>query len=85
MTVGEFFGELGQGITNIIGGVGDNIGAQADLNQATAAQILANAEATNMLIAAKNRQEAVRQRNLLIIVAIVFASGLLGIFLVTRK
>lgn len=85
--IGNFFADLGSGITGIVGGIGANIQSQADYNQAAAAQIQANAAATQQLIQAEAEAEKRRQQNMIIIFVIVFAAPLigLGLFLAFKK
>ena len=84
---GEFFQDLGSGITGMIGGFGANIQSQADYNQAAAAQIQANAAATQQLIQTEAEAEKRRQQNTIIIFIIVFTAPLigLGLFLAFKK
>lgn len=84
---GQFFADLGSGITGIVGGLGANIQSQADYNQAAAAQIQANAAATQQIILTEAEAEKRRQQNTIIIFIIVFAAPLvgLGLFLAFKK
>jgi hypothetical protein len=57
--VGNFFSDLGEGVTSTVQGFGANIQSQADLNQAQAAAIMAAAASTSERLA---YEEAERKR-----------------------
>jgi F0F1-type ATP synthase membrane subunit c/vacuolar-type H+-ATPase subunit K len=68
-------------------GIGSSFESQAAYNQAVAAQIQANAAATNQIIAADAEAKKREQTNMIIIFAIVFGVPLLIVlfYLATKK
>jgi len=74
-----FFKDLGQSFTNIIGGLGSNIQAGANLKDATAEQIRANAAITMQQAQLQAEREKRNQQTTVIVLLIVFGVPLIGL------
>lgn len=76
--VGDFFQNLGTGVTTTIQGFGENLGSQADLNQAQAAAILAAAQTTEQRLFIEAEQKRRRDQLIMILVIGIIAAPLAG-------
>lgn len=76
--VGNFFSELGEGVTMTVQGFGANIGSQAELNQAQAAAILAQAQTTETRLMLEEQERRRRHQLFLVIIGAVVLVPLAG-------
>lgn len=70
-SVGGFFKDLGQGVTTTVQGFGENIQSQAALNEAQAAQIQANAQATQTKLILDAEQKKRQTQLIMLVLAII--------------
>jgi hypothetical protein len=76
--VGNFFSNLGEGVTTTVQGFGANIQSQADLNQAQAAAIMAAAASTSERLAYEEAERKRKHQLMLILLAALVVVPLAG-------